>query len=723
MLTFQRGLGPDTAAPTNASVTLQKLVYEYGIELRETRQLREDCARLKTHNSLLVSMIDDRQKLCFDREVKKAMTGGDVEHENNDLLRSGASAQDGALVESGEAERETDDLPRSGPGARGREGAAAQGGEAEHGSVDLLDSTSYSNLSMSLPGQVSSKTGTDWGQSSKVSHVASCRSFDLREEWRRSEEDAVAPRPDDHMPTFATTPTDEAFPKTKSNIDETSMWQCMISHPQSQVRMVWGVVGAALVTYDIILTPLQVFEPGESLFFAFMDWATLLFWTVDMLCGPFMGYMRKGVVEMRPDRVFTHYFHSGRWLMDLVVVVPDWVFTLLSLGSSTDPGNSVRLLRILRVARSMRLIRLSRVKWLLAAIDDMIASEYVNILVGIAKMLVFLMVINHILACAWYATASLFSPPGADTWLRHHGFEQDHGAYVYATSFHWAITQFTPASMHVQPQNLVERSFAIAVVVFALIGFSYIVGSISASLAKLRGMKEENAHQFWQLKRYLKQHNVPQHLRVRIIRNGEHAVQLQKERVHLENNKIYTLISDQLRNELASAVVAPFLVVHPLFHHLCTLPGATMRRLAMYSVSYQLVGRSETVFHPGEIATHMLFVIEGKLRYKRKVPGCDPEQVDSREDWIAEPVLWTPVWKHLGALLAMEECNLLRVDPTSFSKTIRLNPAVFSQVKYYALRFIAWISDRTLERLSDIGQGEDISGELRSFIPLDECRW
>ena len=31
----------------------------------------------------------------------------------------------------------------------------------------------------------------------------------------------------------------------------------------------------------------------------------------------------------------------------------------------------------------------------------------------------------------------------------------------YTTAMHWSLTQFTPASMGVQPQNTIERSFAI----------------------------------------------------------------------------------------------------------------------------------------------------------------------------------------------------------------------------------------------------------------------
>merc|ERR1719414_2266156 len=97
------------------------------------------------------------------------------------------------------------------------------------------------------------------------------------------------------------------------------------------------------------------------------------------------------------------------------------------------------------------------------------------------------------------------------------------------TAFHWSITQFTPASMSVQPTNLVERTFAVAVVVCALVGFSYVVGSITGSLTQLRGIHEEESKIFWELRRYLKRNKVNPELSYRIQRYCEHAWHSQQE--------------------------------------------------------------------------------------------------------------------------------------------------------------------------------------------------
>merc|ERR1719456_1153372 len=122
------------------------------------------------------------------------------------------------------------------------------------------------------------------------------------------------------------------------------------------------------------------------------------------------------------------------------------------------------------------------------------------------------------------------------TWIKYHGFERGTDIegevidwkYQYVTAFHWAITQFTPSSMHVQPQNMLERIFAITVVIFGLVGFSYLVGSITGSLTELRRMKEEAVKQFWNLRRFLKRAHVSTSLRIRIEKYVEHAMAMEK---------------------------------------------------------------------------------------------------------------------------------------------------------------------------------------------------
>merc|ERR1712176_1477126 len=96
------------------------------------------------------------------------------------------------------------------------------------------------------------------------------------------------------------------------------------------------------------------------------------------------------------------------------------------------------------------------------------------------------------------------------------------------------------------------------------------------------------------------------------------------------------------------------------------------------------------------------------------------EYVDSDEDWIAEPVLWTPAWVHVGSLKAESECRLLMVSPPHFGQVITENPSANFICQTYARNFLQWLNKLTNKNLSDIYQGEDIEGRVKSFYKVTE---
>merc|ERR1711920_420896 len=98
-----------------------------------------------------------------------------------------------------------------------------------------------------------------------------------------------------------------------------------------------------------------------------------------------------------------------------------------------------------------------------------------------------MVITNHIIACAWFLCADLQQSDGDKvTWIRVTGYGEKDWVHLYLTAFHWSLTQLMPASMEVVPQNLVERTFAVCVVVIAFIAFSYLLGTITGLLQKLR---------------------------------------------------------------------------------------------------------------------------------------------------------------------------------------------------------------------------------------------
>ncbi|CAJ1419530.1 unnamed protein product [Effrenium voratum] len=308
------------------------------------------------------------------------------------------------------------------------------------------------------------------------------------------------------------------------------------------------MIGGMLIMYDLFAVPLQAFNPPETPALLAMDWITLVFWTVNVGASLTTGYVQEGNTIMDPHLIAKRYLKT--WcIVDFVVLGPDWVFTIIATDSTNEAmADLSKMPRIVRLARVVRLLRLVRLKRLFEQIEDALDSEYYSVLFNIFKMMLLLFTVNHVIACGWYALADAYRlEPGANTWMETWNMEHYDWVHLYLVSLHWSLTQFTPAGMDVTPTNPVERGFTIGVVVFALVGFAYVVGSITASLAQLRTMSEEASKDFWQMRRFLNQNCVDHTLAARIQRFVEYAYTRQQKTMSVNQVKVLSLLSKQLR--------------------------------------------------------------------------------------------------------------------------------------------------------------------------------
>lgn len=277
--------------------------------------------------------------------------------------------------------------------------------------------------------------------------------------------------------------------------------------------------------------------------------------------------------------------------------------------------------------------------------------------------------------------------------------------------------------MDVQPGNPVERGFTILVVIFALVAFSYVVGSITGGLAQLRALHEEASKLFWNLRRFLKQNRVPVELKTRVQRYLEHAWHNRHKKVQsVRNVPVFVLLSDQLTNELQATIFMPHMSIHPLFKRLLEISNITMHRMANAAISTRMLARKDSMFERNERATHMYLVAAGRLQYLRLDSQAIPhhEIVTHDEDWIAEHVLWAQDWFHIGTLKALTESNMLSVNPHQFRDIMCLNPDSKSLGITYGKNFMQWINSEDHDSWSDIIQGDEVSDRHEAFMEIED---
>ncbi|CAK0795567.1 unnamed protein product [Prorocentrum cordatum] len=483
-------------------------------------------------------------------------------------------------------------------------------------------------------------------------------------------------------------------------------------YPNSQSRILWDGVAAMLVFYDVVMLPLVVFKFQRNDFMISMDWIALIFWTINMPASLCVGYVAHEQLVMDMRRILLHYLKTW-FILDVLILLPDWTFIIVSGGGQYEDSAGLShagLLGVLRLGRMARLVRLLKLRRFFESVYYRIESEYVSILIHIVQMISLVLIFCHVIGCMWFYVGD--TQDGKPTWMNVHGYDEEDWWYQYALAFHWSITQFTPSTNDIAPKNMTERVTAICVVVFALVGFTYIVGSITGSLAHLRSLSEGSAKMFWDLRRYLTHFRVRPTLALRIEKYLEHAWARQQKGVHPKSVQALAMLSEPLRQELDLEIYRPSLTVHPLLLSLGEASPLTMRRIAHSAIRESKAARHDLIFVPREPGVNMFFRVSGTLWYRANGDVQDTMVSQAEEGWVAEPVLWVSAWDHKGVLTAASDSDLLMVDPVQFGRVVtHRSGRSYEMAVQYASAFVQWLMVHA--------QGEDSTSTGEVLRPAD----
>lgn len=524
------------------------------------------------------------------------------------------------------------------------------------------------------------------------------------------------------------------LPRTRSNalmmlqkisgktevVSSNSCLQPFIIHPNSFKRLLWDVLSMTLLTYDMISVPfVGAFEPENNEFFVQMTWYTLLYWNFDIGVSLLTGYQHGRKTVLAPKKIFIHYLQSWA-LLDLLIVGLDWALVFIGEKQSGSAARLGRSLRTLRFVRTLRLIRVLKLKRILQEIQDQINTETLSICFGIAKIIISLIMANHIVACCWYAIG-VFAERNGVSWVIANKLQERTLAYRYTTSLHWSLTQFTPASMEVFPQNVDERLFSVIVLLFAMIAFSSFVSILTASMAELRNIHNDEARQFWLLRRYLRDWGVSRRVGLRIQHYLEFAYQKSRQRVQEKEVRLLSLLSEPLRDELKYEIFAIHLQQHPLFYN-CS---DDWMRFVSRSLASSYLARGDVVFSCGDTARLMFFNSTGILEYT--LGDMDPyeageasgrpswshqqEEYVPEGGWTSEATLWTP-WVHCGDLQALVECQVVSIDAEQFGHSVHVNKTMWMAIRKYAENFCKELNKLDRKELTDLTHFRFLPDEL-----------
>lgn len=472
----------------------------------------------------------------------------------------------------------------------------------------------------------------------------------------------------------------------------------LVLSPSGPIAMLWNTLFVICISFELIMFPMDVFALDEGAFTKITERTLLAFWTSDFVLTFNMGILREnGLVDRNRWKIAKTYAES--WMLpDIAVLLLDW-----ALVTANDTVDFMRVGKVVRFARVVRLVRVLRLRKLIsfsAQLDDLIHSPYGSALKSMLANMFAMLVLSHFLACLWFAIGKMDPGSGYSTWVKEYEVaEAPDVMYQYLLALHWAVTQFTPGGMHVQPQNMSERFFAILMLISGMVIFSTILRNIAAAAARLEEF-DTSDRDMGLLRRFCRQHNISDELLQRVTKYSEVAIKSQLQRVHLEQVKAFALLPKLMFMEVMKEIYVQRIKGHIVFKALMSKFPSTTMDICTKALKELSLTRGSYLFFPGDCAHSMHFLLSGSLKCFSRSASPQPGHGfrRARAHYVqagacfGEACLWTE-WVYFNSARARSESEFIFVNTDAFQTVVVQNMVAMRLLVPYCKRFVEGLNE------------------------------
>lgn len=448
----------------------------------------------------------------------------------------------------------------------------------------------------------------------------------------------------------------------------------VVVHPEARARLAWVLLGALLLGFDVLTLPLQLSTLlAMDMKLLVVQMIALGYWIADLPLSFLTGVYHHGVVVMRTNVIASAYLR-GWFISDLCIVIVDiCAFTVGSTdsdGSAADGTSVVRLLRSARVVRLLRLLRLLRFRRVLEIITrilDSLESQIGFVIARLTGLLLCILLLNHYIACSWYAVGRYEEENGANNWLANCDTHSMSGYYICA--LHWSLTQFTPATQNLGPITYAERVVATIVVLIALVTFSTFLGRMTSAMSQLISLHADRNQHEVKLRQFIADNKIPKGLAQQIW-----LVYRQRARLAAMQSKISLSEVRSVFPMPAKLLEAVQVEMH--HHHLFSMPILRATLKVAYpecqdlcrSLEEHSAGPLQEVFVERNPTERAFCFTAGDAAYSSSI--LDEAVKVGKCEWVADIVLWA-LWKHRGSLNTVGRCSWVTLQASRFRQIIK----------------------------------------------------
>jgi len=497
-----------------------------------------------------------------------------------------------------------------------------------------------------------------------------------------------------------------AMPKNK--IMKTMSWIDRLTlPPSSDFLLYWTVVEGSLLTYDVIMIPVSVFEPVERAFQIAMRYIALVFWTLDMPVCFLKGYIGKqGEVERRFFKVAKHYLTWRDFGMDLLLLFIEYLVFFLWTSVEDRESGSVNV-EFFRMLRFTRLLKVQKIRRVIRRMTAQVKSPENLAIIQNSGHLVLLFVMCHFGACGFYVVGD---DKREGFWVEDAQLlpEQSDLQERYFTALQWSVAQMGFGQVDVQPVIFQERCYAVFFAMGCFIASALWLANLVASLMRLQVINKEDRENKEALRLYLQERGVSWSLRTRAEKVAQEAAEKKSSaRVHEAEVSLLNVMPKTLAFELRAESFVPVLTYHPFFG-VYGISNADRHAISAFlktkdSLLELTVDQDQEVFTEREVGRFMYFLVSGAVvyRYRRNAKDVAPE------GWLSEASLWLR-WNHVGQAFAKDDSELVLIDAEIFRRIVQGD---LPEASKYAKAFHKYVNDKVKD-MNDLFPDSTVTREL-----------
>jgi len=366
------------------------------------------------------------------------------------------------------------------------------------------------------------------------------------------------------------------------------------------------------------------------------------------------------------------------------------------------------MVRLLRIARALRLVRVARLiqlstDWL--QYMTIVNTDFSIVVARVVRLVWFILVLNHYLACIWYAIGR-WSGEAQASWLEE--VIKDDKLSYYCAAFHWSLTQFTPATQNLAPRNEWERIYACIVVLMALLTFSTFVGKMTSAMTQLLSLNTKRDNEQMLLRRFFSENKLTDMLRVQIWQCWKHQSYGHR-RLGIAREEVPYLaeMPKRLQMRMDMELRTPHLCFLKIFEVTERESKGVLPFICHFAMREHAGIHLQEIFMPRSNAYEAFCLTSGEMRYESKYVSGGAVTVVP-QSWVCEPVFWGD-WVHRGWLTAEGSCFWISLNGEAFRAQVTacIGSPFGIALKKYARGFERLARDRENELFDVVISEED----------------